>query len=192
MLVNLWLAYRVFSADGRIAGDRRDCSAAVGLSTASSDYLYYNGGSMYDVFCFLFVSRRLRFICGPATEGRLLGVWETIGFLRCFICALNSKEMAVALPVMVLIYELLWHPPDFRKLARAPALVPRGRANGAARRIVRVDLPSRQAGIPRDRAEVDAYVPVYTWAAGSRTPGHSWATCSIVTILIRGAERNAA
>ena len=34
----------------------------------------------------------------------------------CLVCALNSKEMGVALPVMVLVYELLFHTPDFRSL----------------------------------------------------------------------------
>ncbi len=53
MLVNLWLAYLVFK---RIGG-----SAEVGgIATllwcfhGKMDYLYYNAGSMYDVFCFLF------------------------------------------------------------------------------------------------------------------------------------------
>ena len=115
MLLNLWLAYLVFS---RIGGSREIGAIATLLYAfhGKLDYLYYNAGSMYDVFCFLFFFLALLIYLGARVQGRFLGVWETLGFLACFVCALNSKEMAATLPVMVLVYELIFHPPDFRSL----------------------------------------------------------------------------
>src|SRR5262249_48564738 len=43
---------------------------------------------------------------------------QCVGFLALYVCALNSKEMAVTLPVIVLSYELLkyYHRPERQKL----------------------------------------------------------------------------
>ena len=115
MLLNLWLAYLVFT---RIGGSREIGAIATLLYCfhGKFDYLYYNAGSMYDVFCFLFFFLALLIYLRARVEGRFLGVWETLGFLVCLVCALNSKEMAATLPVIVLVYELIFHPPDFRSL----------------------------------------------------------------------------
>jgi hypothetical protein len=43
-------------------------------------------------------------------KGLLLGPTQCVGFLALYICALNAKEMAVTLPAIVLIYELLKFP----------------------------------------------------------------------------------
>ncbi len=53
MLLNLWLAYMVFA---RIGGSKEIGAIATLLYAfhGKFDYLYYNAGSMYDVFCFLF------------------------------------------------------------------------------------------------------------------------------------------
>ena len=53
LLVNLWLAYLVLS---RIGGSREIgvIATLVWAFHGKLDYLYYNAGSMYDAFCFLF------------------------------------------------------------------------------------------------------------------------------------------
>ncbi len=119
MLTNLWLAYRLFA---RLAASaeteaQREIGAIAVLVWAfhgKFDYLYYNGGSLYDVFCFLFFSSALLIYLRARSQGRFLGLWGTIGFLACFICGLNAKEMAATLPAILFLYELLFHPPDFR------------------------------------------------------------------------------
>ncbi len=115
MLVNLWLAYLVFK---RIGGSREIGAMATLLYAfhGKFDYLYYNAGSMYDVFCFLFFFSALLIYLRARLQGRFLGVGGTLGFLACLVCALNSKEMGATLPVIVLVYELIFHPPDFRSL----------------------------------------------------------------------------
>lgn len=165
MLANLWLCYRVFA---RLSGSRE--IGAIGTLLwafhGKFGYLYYNGGSLYDVYCFLFVFSALAIYLRARAEGRLPGVWATIAILLLLICGLNMKEMAVALPVMILIYELLWHPPAFRTpdLSKLRALLRwclgEGRTALAGALCVLMYIPARLGS--KGIAQNDAYVPVYT------------------------------
>jgi hypothetical protein len=47
-------------------------------------------------------------------SGSLLSRGQTVVFLGLFLCALNAKEMAVTLPVMLLAYEGIFHLPPRR------------------------------------------------------------------------------
>jgi hypothetical protein len=162
MLVNLWLAYLVFK---RIGGTREIGAIATLLYAyhAKFDYLYYNAGSMYDVFCFLFFFSGLLIYLRPRLQGRFLGVGGTLGFVACLVCALNSKEMGATLPVIVLVYELIFHPPDFRS---ARALLrwcfQEGRTALVGGLCVLIYLPAKlgAAGLGTDAA----YITRYTWA----------------------------
>jgi hypothetical protein len=92
-----------------------------------------------------------------------MGVWETLGFLACFICSLNSKEMAASLPVMVLVYELLWHPPDFRSIrALFRWTIREGRTALIGALCVLIYLPAKLS--PEGLTSSAEYVPVYTWS----------------------------
>jgi preprotein translocase subunit Sec61beta len=162
MLFNLWLAYLVFRRIGR----SKELGAIATLLWAfhgKLDYLYYNAGSMYDVFCFLFFSLALLIYLRARTQDRFPGIGETAGFLVCFICALNSKEMAVALPVIVMLYELIFHPPDFRSVrAMARWCWQEGRTALLGALVVLIYIPGKlgAGGLAQDAA----YVPSYTWA----------------------------
>jgi hypothetical protein len=162
MLLNLWLAYLVFK---RISGSGEIGAIATLLYAfhGKLDYLYYNAGSMYDVFCFLFVFVALLIYLKARLQGRFLGIWGTLGFLLCFVCALNSKEMAAALPVIVLVYELIFHPPDFRSVrALIRWCFQEGRMALLGAICVLIYLPGKlgAGGLAQD----SAYVPAYTWA----------------------------
>jgi len=162
MLVNLLLAYLVLS---RIAGSREIGAIATLLFSfhGKLDYLYYNAGSMYEAFCFLFYFLTLLIYLRARLQGRLLGVGEMLGFLACFICALNSKEMAATLPVMVLIYELLFHPPDFRSFrALCRWTIREGRMALVGALCVLIYLPAKLG--PEGLANSPAYIPHYTWS----------------------------
>ena len=162
MLLNLLLAYRLFK---RLGGSAEIGAIATLLYCfhGKLDYLYYNGGSMYDVFCFLFYSSAFLIYLRARSEGRFLGVWATAGFLVCLVCAMNSKEMGVTLPVMVLVYELLFHTPDFRSLrALIRWCFREGRMALLGGLCVLIYLPAKLGadGIAQDVA----YVPRYTLA----------------------------
>src|SRR5262249_9844503 len=72
--------------------------------------LVFTGPYIYDVLCGFFYFSVLAFYVHIREKGLLLGPTQCVGFLAPYICALNAKEMAVTLPAIVLIYELLKFP----------------------------------------------------------------------------------
>jgi hypothetical protein len=72
--------------------------------------LVFTGPYIYDVLCGFFYFSALTFYICNREKGLLLRPMRCVGFLALYICALNAKEMAVTLPVIVLIYELLKFP----------------------------------------------------------------------------------
>src|SRR5260370_23801309 len=105
MLLNLYLLYRVAAAAA---------SREIGILTAlllcfSASFadLYYNTGTIYDVLCFTFYFSALALYAGVRKQDHWLTPRQLALFLIFYICALNSKEMAVTLPPVLLVYELL-------------------------------------------------------------------------------------
>jgi hypothetical protein len=162
LLVNLLLAYLVLS---RLGGSREIGAIAtlVFAFHGKFDYLYYNAGSMYDAFCFLFYFLALLIYLRARQQNRLMGLWESLGFLGCFICALNSKEMAATLPVMLLVYELLFHPPDFRSFrALCRWTIREGRMALVGAFCVLIYLPGKLS--PGGLETTPDYVPIVSWS----------------------------
>ena len=69
--------------------------------------LVFTGAFIYDVLCGFFYFAALTYYIHIREKGRSLRLHQLLGFLVLYICALNSKEMAVTLPIIVLIYEVL-------------------------------------------------------------------------------------
>jgi len=94
--------------------------------------------------------------------GRLPGAGQTVTFLALFLCALNSKEMAVSLPVMVLLYEWIYHRPAkqtwvaWLAWVRGPA-----RVSLIAAALDAVDIYGKISG-PNAMTNAAAYRPVFT------------------------------
>jgi len=72
--------------------------------------LVFSGAFNYDVLCGFFYFAALTYYIHIREKGLLLRPMQWVGFLALYICALNAKEMAVTLPVVVFIYELLKYP----------------------------------------------------------------------------------
>ncbi len=77
--------------------------------------LYYDTGFIYDILCGFFYLAAAGFYIRIRSRNRPLRAAETAGLLVLTLCALNSKEMAVTLPVVLLAYEWIYHPPARRK-----------------------------------------------------------------------------
>lgn len=77
--------------------------------------LYYNSVFVFDVLVGLFYFAALAYYAHIRSSGRLLSRGQTVVFLALFVCALNAKEMAVTLPVMLLAYEVFFHMPPHRR-----------------------------------------------------------------------------
>ena len=108
LLANLWLLYRVCL---RLT-ERREIAL---LATALVTYhawlvnLYYSTGTIYELLCFGFYFAAFDYYLGIRQAGKTLRFRQWVWFLALYICALNSKELAVTLPLCLLCYEWLWH-----------------------------------------------------------------------------------
>ena len=72
--------------------------------------LVFIGSFIYDVLCGFFYFAALTYYIHIREKGRSLRPTEFAAFLALYIFALNFKEMAVTLPLIVLIYEALRRP----------------------------------------------------------------------------------
>src|SRR5213082_2079058 len=72
--------------------------------------LVFVGAFIYDVLCGFFYLAALAYYVHIRERGASLRAVQLLGFLALYVMALNCKEMAVTLPVIVLIYEFLKSP----------------------------------------------------------------------------------
>jgi len=71
--------------------------------------LYYSTGTVYDLLCYSFYLGAFNLYLGVRGQG-LVPAWRHLGILiALYVCALNAKEMAVTLPVMLAAYEVIYH-----------------------------------------------------------------------------------
>jgi hypothetical protein len=111
VLINLVLVY---ATARRLAGSREAglLTALIGCYHGRFEDLYYNTGTVYDLLCFTFyVAAFLVYVRGRES-GRRLRWGEVILVAGLYVCALNSKEMAVTLPLAILTYEWIYHWPE--------------------------------------------------------------------------------
>lgn len=111
LAVNVVLFYRVarlLGAEELVAG----AAALVMSYHAGLAELYYRTSAVYDVLaCFFYLSAMLYYLRVRAS-GRFLGVGEMVTLLLLFLGALNSKEIAATLPLLLVAYECIYHPPE--------------------------------------------------------------------------------
>jgi hypothetical protein len=81
--------------------------------------LYYNSVFVFDVLVGIWYFAAVAYYARIRSTGKLLNGRQMLVFLLMFLCALNSKEMAVTLPIVLLAYEWLfcaappWRPRKF-------------------------------------------------------------------------------
>ncbi|MFN0166413.1 MAG: hypothetical protein ACKV22_08275 [Bryobacteraceae bacterium] len=71
--------------------------------------IHYNTSSVYDVLCFFFYIAALLCYLEARAQGRVLTKARLVAVIALYLCALNSKEMAVSFPVAILAYEGFYH-----------------------------------------------------------------------------------
>ena len=113
VLLYVGLVYRAARALGATALEAWLAALVIAYHAGLAN-LYYETSHIYDVLCGIFYVGALIVYARPRSEGRRLQARETAAFFALFLCALNSKEMAVTLPVMLLAYEGLYHQGDLR------------------------------------------------------------------------------
>jgi hypothetical protein len=122
---------------------------------------------IYDVLCSLFYLAALLCYVGVRERERCFQPLQLFSFFALYICALNSKEMAVTVPIIVLLYELLkyYHESERESVFQWvrhkawPALVA-----GLIAGVYCYEKIYGRYGISRFGAYT-AYTPHYSWAA---------------------------
>jgi hypothetical protein len=133
--------------------------------------LVFSGSFIYDVQCGFFYFAALTYYVRIREKGVVLRPGQVAIFLALYVCALNSKEMAVSLPVIVFIYEALKCPRlrDWNEFARRnwrvliPAFV--------AALITAIYIWGKLSG-PYSLAHLQAYQPVYSLHRFTLTNAH--------------------
>lgn len=74
--------------------------------------VWFRTAVIYDVLCFTFFYMAMCLYISQRRRDQYPGIWRSLAITASFIAALDAKEMAVALPVALLLYELLLR--DFR------------------------------------------------------------------------------
>ena len=72
--------------------------------------LYYNDGTVYDVLCVLFVLLLLGHYARLRQGHRLVVGNDLLLILALYGAALGSKEMALSVPAVLMLYEVIFHP----------------------------------------------------------------------------------
>ncbi len=110
LLGNLYLMYRFARRVG--CGELQAALATLVLAYhGGMSMLYYNTAFIYDVLCFPFYLGAFLCYARVRAQGRLLRGGETALVMGLYLCALNSKEMALTLPIVLLAYEWFYHRP---------------------------------------------------------------------------------
>ena len=130
--------------------------------------LVYIDAFIYDVLCSLFYLAALACYISIREKGQPLRPFQLFGCFALYLCALNSKEMAVTLPVIILIYELLkyYQEPERKNFIQwvwrdaSPALVA-GLITGIYC-YAKMYGPDGLYVHPQERG---AYMPHYSWHA---------------------------
>jgi hypothetical protein len=115
-LLNVFLVRRLAE---RITGSMPAgflCALAATYHTRLSP-LYYLPSFIYDVMCFAFYLSALNAYLAGRSRGCPISGKRLAAVLALYVGALDSKEMAVSLPVVLLLYEAIFHPPGGRRWA---------------------------------------------------------------------------
>src|ERR1039458_2202032 len=107
LLGNLYVVYRFALRIG--CGELQAGLATLILAYhAGLSMLYYNTSFIYDVLCFAFYMGAFLCYARVRAQGRLLRGSDTALVMGLYLCALDSKEMALTLPIMLLAYEWIY------------------------------------------------------------------------------------
>ena len=171
LAANIWLTYAVAR---RLAGSR-EIAALTALAMAYQYHLgwiYFDTGFIYDVLCYFFLFAALALYLRARDGGAELRRWQWAALFVLYICALNSKEMAVMLPAFLGVYELLYHPPRaWQRASLYRWLLREGRATLLTGAVAVLFVAGRSIG-PQSLVTNAAYRPSFTWTQFMLTSRH--------------------
>lgn len=176
LAANLWLTYCL----ARRLTQSREIGMVAALLIAylpNCGQLYFDTGFEFDVLCYLFYISALLLYVRARQQNRGLNRREIAACAFLYVCALNSKELAITLPAFLFLYELLY--------AGAPWRSPRElggwlRRDGLAASATAAVMLLFTAGRVLDRGapslmSMGAYRPTFTWDQWMKTSANFFA-----------------
>jgi len=157
------------------------------------NYVYFDTSFVYDALCYAFYFGAFLLYARIRQRRRWPGAGDLLVFSLLYLCALNSKEMAVTMPLVLLCYELIFHPPRFRRAGEIWRwLLREGRAVIVAGTITLVFVIGRLKGAD-SLAVIPGYQPQLTWARFMENNRHflgelipmiiAWTDARVLTLL---------
>lgn len=159
--VNLWLLYALTR---RLAGSRETGALAALVFSYHQGFspLYFNTGTLYDLFVFPLYCSALLLYVRIRQSDRFPGRVELAAISALYVLALDMKEVGITLPAAIGGYELLYHRPGpltAGSLARwARRAWPTPAVTGAAAAAFYFGRVAGKEGI----SSIGGYQPVYT------------------------------
>ena len=100
----------------RLSGSREVAFLALLLAGYHAWFvdLYYSTGTVYDLLCYSFYLGAFNLYLGVRARGLVLASRHLGIMTALYVCALNAKEMAASLPVLLAAYEVIYHAPALR------------------------------------------------------------------------------
>jgi hypothetical protein len=158
---NLLLTYSIAR---RLSGSRQVGAITTLLVTYHPHFpgLYYDTGTIYEILAYFFYFSAFLLYVRIRESGRLCNVKESVAVCLLYVCAVNSKESGLTLPLALIAYELLYRGPSMREFVRPWTRWARKHAVifacGALGAIRLVDLFAGPSALARQ----EGYQPVFT------------------------------
>ncbi|MGA3260682.1 MAG: hypothetical protein ABSE35_17515 [Bryobacteraceae bacterium] len=171
LAANIWLTYAV----ARRLSASREIAALTALAMAYQQRLaslYFDTGFIYDVLCYFFLFAALALYMRMRARAAAFQPWQWTALFALYICALNTKEMAVMLPAFLGTYELLYHPPRAWQPAKLYRwLFREGLATLLTGAVAVLFVVGRSLG-SLSMVHLSAYRPSFTWTQFMLTSRH--------------------
>ena len=149
-----------------ISGSERIASLAALLFTFQARMIeaWYRTTVIFDTLCFTFAYLAVGLYIKARRDDGDLGWSRVVGLIVLFVCALNSKEFAVAVPVFLLAWEILFNTSKLRALYRTRAALTIVAMGVLTLIYTYGKLHGPQSVNP-------TYIPQYTWSRFAETWG---------------------
>lgn len=163
LILNTFLIYRFarrLSGSGLVGA-----LAALAVSYhAGLCTIWFETAVIYDILCFTFYFAAFNWYLGRRSRGLGLRLMDAGPILALYLGALNSKEMAVTLPVALCLYEWFYHRPDsYRWAALGGWLRVHAPVSVSAAALTLPYLYAKTQG-PNALTAIEPYRPVFTLA----------------------------
>jgi hypothetical protein len=157
-------AFLTYAVARRLSGSRETGWLAALFACYHRQFngLHFDTGFIFDVLCYFFYFSAFLYYLRIRQQKRYLSAAQVAACCVLYIFALNSKEMALTLPLFLGLYEWLWHPPpDWRPASLRRWVVQEGRGALATGVLTLLFVAGHLFG--ESLMQNPAYRPVFTW-----------------------------